>query len=75
MIEKNQERLNRFQFGDYVSSYESLLQRAEKNTILVCRIKAICLVIYKTSNGVSTPYKIDFFKTSINRTSPCYKYN
>ena len=75
MIEKIQERLLRFQFEDFYSSYEELLIRAGKTTMLINRLKTLCLEIYKTINGQTPKYMNDIFEKSCNRTSSRFPNN
>mgnify|MGYP000654490646 CR=1 FL=1 len=43
MIEKIQERLLRFLYNDLNSSYEDLLRLAGKTSMLVSRLKTLCI--------------------------------
>ena len=69
MNKKIQERLLRFQFDDFTSTYEELLRQAEKSTMLVNRLKTLCQEIYKTLNDQNPTYMQEFFKKPANRIS------
>ena len=75
MIEKIQERLLRFQFNDFELSYEDLLNKAGKSTMLVNRLRTICLEIYKTINGENPTYMNEIFEKSLDRISPRHPNN
>ena len=62
MIEKVQERLLRFLYNDLSSSYDDLLKLADKTTMLVSRLKTLCIEVYKTINFENPCYMNDIFK-------------
>jgi hypothetical protein len=69
VIEKIQERLLRFQFDNFHSTYEELLNNAGKTTMLISRLKTLCIEIYKTINGENPAYMKEIFKKSCNKSS------
>ena len=75
MIEKIQERLLRFQLNNFYSTYEELLKIADKSTMLVWRLKSLCLQIYKTINDENPVYMNNIFKRPCNRHSSRFPNN
>ena len=69
MIEKIQERSLRFLHNDFNSSYDELLKLADKTTMIVSRLKILCIEIFKTINQLNPQYMNYIFKKSINRSS------
>ena len=69
-IEKVQERALRFLYDDYKISYDKLLKNAGKTTMLVSRLRTLCIEIYKTLNDLCPSYMKDIFQKSVFRTSP-----
>ena len=63
-IESVQKGALRFLFDDYKSSYETFLKTAEKNAMMVQRLRYICAEIYKTVNGLNSSYIKSAFKKS-----------
>ena len=74
-IEKIQERSLRFLYNDFNTSYDQLLELAGKSTMLVSRVKTLCIEIYKTINCINPNYMQNIFMKSINRISPRYPNN
>ena len=50
-VESLQKRILRFLYEDYVSSYEELLPKAGKETMIVNRSRSLCIEIYKLINN------------------------
>ena len=69
MIEKVQERLLRFLYNDLYSSYDDLLRLDGKTTMLVSRLKTLCIEVYKTINFENPSYMNSIFKKSNYRSS------
>ena len=69
MIEKVQERLFRFLYNDFYSSYDDLLRLDGKTTMLVSRLKTLCIEVYKTINFENPSYMNNIFKKSNYRSS------
>ena len=61
-VESLQKRVLRFLYEDYVSSYEELLLKAEKETMKVNRIRSLCIEIYKLINNINPTYMNEIFK-------------
>jgi hypothetical protein len=57
-------RALRFAFSDYVSSYESLLYKAELTTLEVNRQRNIAIETYKIMNGLAPEFLKDLFITN-----------
>ena len=69
-VEKVQERALRFLYNDYNISYDKLLKYARKTTMVVGRLRTLCVEIYKTLNDLCPSYMKDIFHKSVYRTSP-----
>ena len=74
-IEKIQERSLRFLYNDFNTSYDQLLVLAGKSTMLVSRVKTLCIEIYKTINSINPTYMQNIFMKSNHRISPRYPNN
>ena len=55
-VESLQKRALRFLYEDCVSSYEELLQKAEKETMKVNRLRSLCIEIYNLINIINPTY-------------------
>ena len=75
MIEKVQERLLRFLYNDFYSSYEDLLRLAGKTTMLISRLKTLCIEIYRTINFENPNYMNNIFTKSNYRSSLRFNNN
>ena len=67
-IEKLHERALRFLYNDHTSSYNDLLSKSDRCTMLISRQRALCIEISKTVNKLNPPFMQKIFKL---RTS-CY---
>ena len=74
-IEKIQERSLRFLYNDFNSSYEQLLEQTGKTTMLISRLKTLCIEIYKTINRINPTYMQNIFAKSSNRFSSRHPNN
>lgn len=61
-IENLQKRALRFLYNDYNSSYEVLIEKAGKVSMNVCRLRTLCIEIYKTLNEINPSFMKDVFK-------------
>ena len=55
-VESLQKRALCFLYGNYVSSYEELLQKPEKETMKVNRLRSLCIEIFKLINNINPTY-------------------
>ena len=60
-------RAVRFAFSDYVSSYESLLYKANLTTLEVNRQRNIAIETFKILNGLAPEFLRDLFSTNNSR--------
>ena len=67
-IEKIQERALRLS-NDHNLTYQKLLTNTGKCTMELCRLKYLCIEIYKTLNGSNPSYMREIFKKTGNRSS------
>ena len=67
-IEKLQERALKFLYNDHTSSYDDLLSKSDRCTMLISRQRTLCIEIFKTVRKLNTPFTQKIFKL---RTS-CY---
>ena len=67
-IEKLHERALRFLYNDHTSSYNDLLSKSDRCTMLISRQRALCIEIFKTVSKLNPPFMKKIFKL---RTS-CY---
>jgi hypothetical protein len=74
-IEKIQERSLRFLYNDFNSSYDQLLEQAGKTTMLISRLKTLCIEIYKTINRINPTYMQNIFAKSSYRISSRHPNN
>ena len=61
-IESLHERALRFLLNDYVSSYEQLLEKSGKCNINICRLRSLCIEIYKTLNDSNPSFMKEIFE-------------
>ena len=61
-VESLQKRALRFLYDNYDSSYESLLKLAGKSTIIVTRIRSLCIEIFKTLNNINPIFMNEIFE-------------
>ena len=76
-IESLHKRALRFLLNDYVSSYEQLLEKSGKCNMNICRLRYLCIEIYKTFNDLNPSFMKEIFeKRNENRvTRDRYKLN
>ena len=60
-IEKLQERALRFLYNDHTSSYDELLSKSNKCTMLVARQRILCIEIFKTVKQLNPPFMQNIF--------------
>ena len=60
-IEKIQERALRILYGDYISTYDGLLEKAGTNTLLIIRLRLMALTVFKSLNSLNPPCLNDIF--------------
>ena len=76
-IENLQKRALRFLLNDYTSTYENLLEQANRSTMNVNRLRILCIEIYKTINSLNPSFMKNIFKLR-ERSKPTreqYKLN
>ena len=61
-IEQLQERALRFLYNDHTSSYNDLLLKSDKGTMLVARQRTLCIEIFKTVKHLNPPFMQNIFK-------------
>ena len=52
-MEKIQERALRFLYNDPFTSYNHLLLKSERCTMLASRLRVLCIKVFKTMNGIN----------------------
>ena len=72
-VESLQKRALRFLCIDYVLSYEELLQKAEKETMKVNRLRSLCIEICKSINNINPTYMNENIK--LRKTSRAVRSN
>ena len=55
-IEKLHERALTFLYNDHTSSYNDLLSKSDRCTMLISRQRALCIKIFKTVNKLNPPF-------------------
>ena len=68
-IEKIQERALRFLHNDHVSSYDDLLLKSNRSTMLVSRQRILCIEIFKTLNKLNPTFMNDIFSVRTSNYS------
>ena len=61
-IEKIQERPLRFLYNEHTSSYDDLLLKSNKCTMLVARQRILCIEIFKTVKQLNPPFMQNIFR-------------
>ena len=61
-IEKLQERALRFLYNDHTSSYNDLLSKSDKCTMLIARQRVLCIEIFKTVKQLNPQFMQNVFK-------------
>ena len=61
-IEQLQERALRFFYNDYTSSYNDLLLKSNKCTMLIARQRILCIQIFKTVKLLNPPFMQNIFE-------------
>ena len=74
-IEKIQERALRFLYNDHRSSYSELLEKSERCTMHVSRLRVLCIEIFKTLKHLNPPFMSDIFKIKSSRYSSRNPYD
>ena len=69
-IEKLHERALRFLYNDHTSSYNDLLSKSDRCTMLISRQRALCIESFKTVNKLNPPFMQKIFKLRIS----CYSF-
>ena len=72
-VESLQNRALRFLYEDCVSSYDDLLKKAGKETMIVNRSRSLCIEIYKLINNINPTYMNEIFK--LKKTSRAVRSN
>ncbi len=65
-MEKLQERALRFVHNDMDHDYAFLLEKSEKTTLYILRLKHMVIEIYKVIHGISPPFLCSLFKIKSN---------
>ena len=52
---------------DFTSDYDTLLTKANTDTILISRLKLVAMEMYKCINAINVPYLNDMFKVKDNK--------
>ena len=60
-VQSFQKRTLRFLYGNYGSSYESVLKLAGKNTMNVTSLKCLCIKVFKTLNNINLAFINEIF--------------
>ena len=63
-VEFLQKRALCFLYGNYVTLYEELLQKAGKETMKVNRLRSLCIEIFKLINNINPTYMNELRKIS-----------
>ena len=74
-IEKIQERALRFLYNDHLSSYSELLEKSERCTMHVSRLRVLCIEIFKTLMHLNLSFMSEIFKIKSSRSSSRNPYN
>jgi hypothetical protein len=61
-LENIQKRALRFVYNDYISSYDQLLQKANMNTLYLCRLRSIAIETFKIMNNIGPNYLSDLLE-------------
>ena len=61
-IEKLQDRALRFLYNDHTSSYNDLLSKSDRCTMLISLQRALCIEIFKTFKKLNPPFMQKVFK-------------
>ena len=69
-IEQLQERALRFLYNDHTSSYNDLLLKSDKGTMLVARQRTLCIEIFKTVKHLKRHNRIFFVYENYDENSP-----
>ena len=71
-LERIQKRALRFVLEDFTSDYDTLLTKANTDTILISRLKLVAMEVYKCINAINVPYLNDMFKVNLRKISLDY---
>ena len=67
-IQENiQKRALRFLLNDYESNYDQLLEKSNKSTIEIRKLRILALEIFKTINNLNPPYMKEIFELNTSR--------
>ena len=73
-IENLQKRALRFLCDDFEASYEDLLSKRGKSTMIVRRLRTLCVEIFKALNDLNPSFMYNIFKLKINGREVRNKY-
>ena len=65
----------RFLYNDHTSSYNDLLSKSERCTVLISRQRAFCIELFKTVNKLNTPFMQKIFKLRTSCACLCKIYS
>ena len=65
-LDKIQKRALRFVLNDFISDYDTLLSKANTNTLFISRLKYIAIEVYKCVNNINVPSMNDMFEVKPN---------
>jgi len=65
-IEQIQKRCLRIILNDHESDYETLLQKSNKETMNIKRMRSIAIEIFKTINNLNAPFMKEIFVEKVN---------
>ena len=67
-IQENiQKRALRFLLNDYKSNYDQLIEKSNKSTIEIRKLRILAIEIFKTINDLNSPYMKEIFELNTNR--------
>ena len=67
-IQENiQKRALRFLLNDYESNYDQLIEKSNKSTIEIRKLRILAIEIFKTINDLNSPYMKEIFELNTNR--------
>ena len=71
-IEKLHERALRFLYNDHTSSYNDLLSKSDRWTMLISRQRVLCIEIVKTVNKLNPPHMRSVNAKTFHLRTSCY---
>ena len=63
-IESIQNRSLQLLYNDFEINYSQLLDQTKKSTVVMVKLRCLCLEIYKTKNRLNPAFVTDIFKLS-----------